>query len=243
MVEVKNLTVTFPSHNGTPKIALNSVSLTIPDGKIVGLVGESGSGKTTLSRTICGLQKPTSGIVTNHSENKRIAMVFQDAQGSLDPRQTIYSSLREVLITHHITGKDQLDGEIRRLINLVGLPLDVAMRIPRELSGGQCQRISIARAMALRPSLLIGDEPVSALDVSVQARILRLFSSLLDGKNQGGVKSILIITHDLAVVSAVCDYLYVLKTGEIVEEGIPGEVFASPRHPYTQRLLASVPTI
>ena len=162
-----------------------------------------------------------------------IQMIFQDAVGALNPRQRVGDAIAEVGRVHRI------DVDVDGLLSQVGLPSEVKTRFPNELSGGQCQRICIARALALRPSLLIGDEPVSALDVSVQARILRLLGDLREKRGL----SLLLITHDLAVVSAVCDYVYVLEHGKLVEEGLPETVFAAPKHPYTRRLLASVPTL
>ena len=160
-------------------------------------------------------------------------MIFQDAVGALDPRQRVGDAIAEVGRVHH------LDVDVDGLLAQVGLPAEYKTRFPSELSGGRCQRICVARALALRPSLLIGDEPVSALDVSVQARILRLLGDL---REKNGL-SLLLITHDLAVVSAVCDYVYVLERGHLVEEGAPEAVFTAPKHPYTRRLLASVPSI
>ena len=160
-------------------------------------------------------------------------MIFQDAVGALNPRQRVGDAIAEVGRVH------KLAVDVDGLLSQVGLPAEIKTRFPNELSGGQCQRICIARALALRPSLLIGDEPVSALDVSVQARILRLLGDL---REKSGL-SLLLITHDLAVVSAVCDYVYVLERGKLVEEGVPETVFAAPKHPYTRRLLASVPAL
>ncbi len=162
-----------------------------------------------------------------------IQMIFQDAVGALNPRQRVGDAIAEVGRVHKIA------VNVESLLCEVGLPAEIQTRFPNELSGGQCQRICVARALALRPSLLIGDEPVSALDVSVQARILRLLGDLRE--KQG--LSLLLVTHDLAVVSAVCDYVYVLEKGRMVEEGVPGEVFTSPKHPYTKKLLASVPSL
>lgn len=250
MLSAENITVTFKRRDGSVLTALDHVSLSVPDGAAVGLVGESGSGKSTLVRTICGLQKPDSGkvifegrditgIPVRHrlasagSAGGGIQMIFQDAVGALNPRQRVGDAIAEVGRVHG------LKVDVDDLLKKVGLPLEVRSKFPNEMSGGQCQRICVARAFALRPTLLIGDEPVSALDVSVQARILRLLADLRE--RQG--LSLLLITHDLAVVSAVCDYVYVLEHGKIVEEGDPVKVFASPKHPYTQKLLASVPAI
>ncbi len=235
MVKVENISVEFKRRDGTVNKALNEISIHIPKGKIIGIAGESGSGKTTLIRSIVGLQKTSSGKITKSDECK-IAMVFQDAVGSLNPRQTIGDAIREVISIKQRLNREEAQREILRLLSVVGLPKDVANHRPGELSGGQCQRASIARSLALKPTLLIGDEPVSALDVSVQARILKLFSELLAKKE---IEALLIITHDLAVVSAICDYLYVMKEGKIVEEGIPLEVFANPQSDYTKKLLAA----
>ncbi len=272
MLSAEDITVIFKRRDGSSFAALDHVSLQVPDGGAVGLVGESGSGKTTLVRVICGLQKPASGRVVfsendsaagwllenrergtgngsqtvklsnrqtvKHSEWTAcrpggIQMIFQDAVGALNPRQRVGDAIAEVGRVH------KLDVDVDALLTQVGLPSEIKTRFPNELSGGQCQRICIARALALRPSLLIGDEPVSALDVSVQARILRLLGDLREKRGL----SLLLITHDLAVVSAVCDYVYVLERGKLVEEGVPETVFAAPRHPYTRRLLASVPSL
>ena len=269
MLSLENITVRFKRRDGSSFAALDDVSLKVPDGGAVGLVGESGSGKTTLVRVACGLQKPDSGRVvfgaTGEVEGQRsevegqrsevegprskvesptqlahtsraasgIQMIFQDAIGALDPRQRVGDAIAEVGRVHRIP------VDVDALLSQVGLPCEVARRYPSELSGGQCQRICIARALAMKPSLLIGDEPVSALDVSVQARILRLLGDL---REKNGL-SLLIITHDLAVVSALCDYVYVLEKGRVVEEGEPESIFAASSHPYTRRLLASVPRV
>ena len=208
----------------------------------IGLPGNGergmGTGLPTTKRTNEQTNKRLNGQTVKHSARTAcgaggIQMIFQDAVGALNPRQRVGDAIAEVGRVHRITV--DVDG----LLSQVGLPAEVKTRFPNELSGGQCQRICIARALALRPSLLIGDEPVSALDVSVQARILRLLGDL---REKHGL-SLLLITHDLAVVSAVCDYVYVLERGKLVEEGVPETVFAAPKHPYTQRLLASVPAL
>lgn len=244
--------MTFRRRGGEPFKALDGVSVTVREGGITGLVGESGSGKTTLVRTICGLQKPDAGTVTLFGAKVYaarevakaagsalpVSMVFQDAAGALDPKQSAEDSIAEALRVHKVAPPAEIPAMARELMRRVGLPRDVAGRRPGEMSGGQCQRVCIARAIAPRPMLLIGDEPVSALDVSVQARILKLFRELLDSP-ENGLKAILLVTHDLAVVSAVCDYVYVLERGRVVEEGEPGRIFASPAHPYTRRLLAA----
>lgn len=253
MLETIGLTVEFKRRNGVAFKALDGVSLNVERGEIVGIVGESGSGKTTLVRSICGLQKPSSGLVLLDgrpacevlAEAKRgkkpslpVSMVFQDAVGALDPRQTAADAIAEALDVSGAVARSEIAAETEKLMAKVGLPKDVAGKRPGELSGGQCQRVCIARALAPRPALLIGDEPVSALDVSVQARILKLLHSLLDERG-GGLEAIMLITHDLAVVSAICHRVYVMECGRIVEHGAPKEVFSSPRHPYTRRLLAA----
>ena len=249
MLEARNVTVTFKRRGGERFKALDDVSISVPDGRTVGLVGESGSGKTTLVRTLCGLLVPDAGSVSTGPRGEdgaaapgKVAVVFQDASGALDARQSIHDAVAEALRVHRTVPRREIAAEAGRLLRLVGLPPDVDAKRPGGLSGGQCQRACIARALAVRPSVLIGDEPVSALDVSVQARILRLFASLMKDPSSG-LKSLFIITHDLAVVSAVCDYVYVIERGRIVEEGEPAAVFASPSHPYTRRLLAAVPSL
>ncbi len=249
MLEARGITVEFRRRGGEPFRALDNVSLKAADGMITGLVGESGSGKTTLVRTICGLQKPSSGEVlidgrdageayaaARRGGGLPVSMVFQDASGALDPRQTALDAVAEALRVHGLAPRPRIRDEAARLLSTVGLPADVAGRRPGAMSGGQCQRVCIARAIAPRPAILIGDEPVSALDVSVQARILKLFAKLL-AERANGLRAILMITHDLAVVSAICDYVYVLERGRIVEHGVPSEMFAAPRHAYTRRLL------
>ena len=253
MLEASGITVSFRRRGGAPVKVLDDVSVTVREGGITGLVGESGSGKTTLVRTICGLLKPDAGTVTLHGRpvlgaargdsaggagKLPVSMVFQDAAGALDPRQTAEDSIAEALRVHKVVPPPESPATARELMRRVGLPADVARKRPGEMSGGQCQRVCIARAIAPRPMLLIGDEPVSALDVSVQARILKLFKGLLDSP-ENGLEAILLVTHDLAVVSAVCDYVYVLEHGRIVEEGEPESIFSAPAHPYTRRLLAA----
>lgn len=251
MLEVRDVSVSFTRRDGTRFLALDRVSISAADGEIVGIAGESGSGKTTLVRTICGLQKPDSGEVLLDGRpipgrpgmrgcrgRLPVSMVFQDAAGALDPRQTAGDAIAEALRVHGIVPRHMVAAETAALMRRVGLPADVAAKRPGEMSGGQCQRVCIARAIAPRPSLLIGDEPVSALDVSVQARILKLFATLLaDGGN--GLRAILLVTHDLAVASALCGRVYIMERGRVVESGAPSQMFSAPRHPYTRRLLAA----
>lgn len=255
MLEAKGVTVSFRRRGGAAFKALDNVSLSVPDGAIVGLVGESGSGKTTLVRTLCGLIRPDEGRVEIDGRDAAevfadarkgrglgvslpVSMVFQDAVGALDPRQTASEAVAEALRVHRTVLRGYIPAETARLLAMVGLPADVAEKRSGEMSGGQCQRVCIARAMAPRPSLLIGDEPVSALDVSIQARILKLLAGLLENR-ENGLRAILLVTHDLAVVSTICTHVSVMEKGRIVESGIPREVFAAPRHPCTRHLLAA----
>ena len=255
MLEATGISVSFKRRGGAAFKALDDVSLSVPDGAIVGLVGESGSGKTTLVRTLCGLIRPDAGRVEIDGRDAAevfaearkgrgrggslpVSMVFQDAAGALDPRQTALESVAEALRVHRVVPRAGIHAEAARLLATVGLPADVAGKRPRDLSGGQCQRVCIARAIAPRPSLLIGDEPVSALDVSIQARILKLLATLLESR-ENGLRAILLVTHDLAVVSTICTHVSVMEKGRIVESGVPREVFAAPRHPCTRHLLAA----
>lgn len=259
MLEATGISVSFRRRGGAALKALDNVSLSVPDGEIVGLVGESGSGKTTLVRTLCGLIRPDAGRVvidgrdaaTVFAEARSgrvrgvslpVSMVFQDAAGALDPRQTATEAVAEALRVHRTVPRDAIQAETARLLTTVGLPADVSGKRPGEMSGGQCQRVCIARAIAPRPSLLIGDEPVSALDVSIQARILKLLASLLESR-ENGLDAILLVTHDLAVVSTICTRVSVMERGRIVESGVPSEVFAAPRHPCTRRLLAAATSL
>ena len=219
--------------------AVKGVSFTLGEGEILGIVGESGSGKSTVAKTVTGLEKAAAGRVACHA--KSVQMVFQDAVGSLNPRMTVRQTLTEAL--RHGKGRSAQGASLRRtpreLLELVGLGEAVLEQYPREMSGGQCQRVSIARALACEPQLLIADEPVSALDVSVQARVLNL---LRDLRRELGL-SILLIAHDLAVVKNVCDRICVMDHGLFVDSGDAAEVFEHPRSDYTRRLLAAVPKI
>ena len=248
----EGVTVRYRRAGRPPVLALDGVSLDVRRGEMVGLIGESGSGKSTLAKTLLGMMRPDSGRVLSDgrdiarfgaSENRAfrrsVQMVFQDAVGSLNPRFTVGATLREALAVHRACAKGEMDSRIAELLEQVGLPAEVAGHTPRELSGGQCQRVSIARALAVNPRVLIADEPVSALDVSVQARILNLLADLRDRLGLG----VLLIAHDLAVVGAVCDRVNVLWGGRIIEAGLPGDVLHRPTHPKVRELLAAVPRI
>lgn len=212
--------------------AVKGVSFTLGDGEILGIVGESGSGKSTIAKTLIGLEKASAGKIVCRA--KSVQMVFQDAVGSLNPRMTVRQTLDETLCVKRIRGKRAAD-----LLDLVGLSSAVLDQYPREMSGGQCQRVSVARALACEPQVLIADEPVSALDVSVQARVLNL---LRDLRRELGL-SILLIAHDLAVVKNVCDRICVMERGLFVDAGPAADVFEHPQSDYTRRLLAAVPKI
>ena len=232
LVEVKDLRVSYAGRE-----VVHGVSFTIAPGEIFAVVGESGSGKSTLAKTLTGLEKPSGGTFKVNAQS--VQMIFQDAVGSLNPRMRIRTALEEALLFGGIIARRDLGAEIAALLEAVGLSEAVLDQYPRELSGGQCQRISIARALARKPQLLIADEPVSALDVSVQARILNLLREL---RSRLGL-SILLVAHDLAVVKNVCDRVAVMEKGVFAECASGEELFANPRSDYTRRLLAAVPRI
>jgi len=217
--------------------AVKGVSFELPRGGIHGIVGESGSGKSTIASALIGLKSVASGEIVM-APGVRLAMIFQDAVGSLNPRMTVRSTLAETL-AHGRAGVVSEPPRIEALLDRVGLSGAVLDQYPRELSGGQCQRVSVARALATGPDALIADEPVSALDVSVQARILNL---LRDLRRETGL-SILLIAHDLAVVRNVCDTISVMERGRFVDSGDADSVFSNPTSEYTRRLLACVPRI
>ncbi len=226
LVEVNNLHIRYGAYE-----AVKGVSFSLREREILGIVGESGSGKSTIAKALIGLEKPSDGVITVNARSMQ--MVFQDAVGSLNPHLTVKSALEEVL---------KLKGSKRtaiELLELVGLSKAVLDQYPREMSGGQCQRVSVARALACEPEVLIADEPVSALDVSVQARVLNL---LRDLRSNLGL-SIILIAHDLAVVRNICDNICVMEKGVFVDVGEAEQVFASPQSEYTRRLLTAVPRI
>jgi ABC-type glutathione transport system ATPase component len=233
---------------GVPKpsvAAVDGVTLAVPKGSVFGLVGESGSGKSTLAQIMVRLIKPTSGrlrfrgtdLAAMDSARLRafrhgVQMVFQDTGSSLNPRKRVGRTVAEAL-----NARGAAAAELPRLLDRVGLDGALAGRFPHELSGGQRQRVGIARALAMAPDLLVADEPVSALDVSLQGQIINLLQEL----NAELGLTIVLISHDLAVVARVCSALAVMSRGQVVEEGIPQDVLRAPRHAYTQSLLAAVP--
>ena len=229
--------------------AVDGVDLEIGRGEALAVVGESGSGKSTLALALCGLRPVDNGKIMlngrtlparrSRADQRRIQMVFQDPYSSLNPRLTVGGVLRELLRVHHVVPRKQVDEESRRLLTLVGLGGEALSAYPRQFSGGQRQRIAIARALALRPELLIADEPVSSLDVSVQATILNLLAGL---RKELGL-TLLLISHNLAVVRHLCDRVAVMYLGRIVEVAPTEELFSAPRHPYTRGLLAAIPRL
>jgi peptide/nickel transport system ATP-binding protein len=230
--------------------ALRGVSLAVVAGERLGIVGESGSGKTTLARLLVGLDQPTSGdirfegtsIVGRRERDLRglragVQMVFQDPMGSLDPRMTVGAIVAEPLVGLRQPGDHA--ARVRELLDAVGLPAGAAGRYPHQFSGGQRQRIAIARALAPRPRVLVADEPVSALDVSVRAQVINLLLDLADELDL----TVVFVSHDLSVVRFLCDRVAVLYEGEVVEAGPTADVYDDPQHDYTRTLLAAVPTL
>jgi peptide/nickel transport system ATP-binding protein len=251
LIEVSELRKVF--HQGSRTVsALDGVSVEVGAGESVGLVGESGSGKTTLARVLAGLEPASSGQVTIDGipagdwgklagkDRRRlrgtVQIVFQDPYSSLNPMHTIGAALAEA-VTIRDPSVRSVPGQVGELLQSVGLPAGYAKRRPAALSGGERQRVAIARALAVRPRVLICDEPVSALDVSVQAQILNLLAAIRAERGIG----YLFITHDLSIVRQITDYLYVMRHGRIVESGPTERVLAHPSDPYTVKLLDSVP--
>jgi oligopeptide/dipeptide ABC transporter ATP-binding protein len=227
--------------------AVDGVDLTVQRGEALALVGESGSGKSTFARALVGIERTNSGQVKldgkvlsgrrSSADQRRIQMVFQDPYSSLNPRLTVGGTLRELLRVHHIVPRGEVEARTTELLRLVGLDEGAAQAHPRQFSGGQRQRVAIARAIALQPDLLVADEPVSALDVSVQATILNLLQDL---RADLGL-TLLFISHNLAVVRHLCDRVAVMYLGRIIEVAPTEALFVNPRHPYTTGLLAAIP--
>ncbi len=248
-LEVENLSVRYGTGRRT-MTAVDTVSLSIPDGGILGLVGESGSGKSTLGRAIAGLVPAPGGRVlvggkqiTARAHRARagrnVQMIFQDPYGSLDPRMTVGESIAEGVMAGTQHGRRERAAEVRRLLELVSLDPHQASALPSRLSGGQRQRVAVARALAARPAVLVADEITSALDVSVQGSVLNVVQVAVRAEKI----TTLFISHNLAVVSAMCDQIAVMYAGHIVEQAPTAQLISQPRHPYTCALLASVPSI
>ncbi|KAB1660780.1 ABC transporter ATP-binding protein [Pseudoclavibacter sp. CFCC 13796] len=250
LLSLHDVSVRFSVGRGRDKeevTALDAVSFEVQQGSIAGLVGESGSGKSTLSRVVVGLQTEYEGTLEfdgiqlsprrKRSQTRDIQMVFQDPYASLDPRMTIDSMLFELFSFHRIVPRKEQRSQAERLMDLVQLPKKLLGSYPSSMSGGQRQRVAIARALALNPRLLIADEAVAALDVSVQSGIINLLADL---RRELGL-SILFIAHDLAVVRSICDEISVIYHGQIVEKGPTQRIFDSPTNSYTQQLIASIP--
>lgn len=258
ILEAKNIKKHFPIRKGLlmrevgSVKAVDDVSLTVRKGETLGLVGESGCGKSTLGRTLIRLYEPTGGEITFDGQDflnmksgdlrkkrKNMQMIFQDPYASLDPRMTVGQIIRQPMDIHNVGTSEERSARVLELIELVGLRKAHVNRYPHEFSGGQRQRISIARAIALNPELIICDEPVSALDVSIQAQILNLLKDL---QQKLGLTYIF-ISHDLSVIEHTCDRIAVMYLGKIVENSTREELFKNPQHPYTQALIRAIPRV
>ena len=260
LLQVDGLTKTFPVRRTTLDIlrgrtvqrlqAVTDVSLSVGRGETLGIVGESGCGKSTLARCLVRLLTPDRGTVrfgdtdalalsgdARRAFNRRVQMVFQDPYGALNPRLSVGAALAEALLVHRIVPRRDVPARVRHLLDLVHLPADAAHRYPHEFSGGQRQRVGIARALAVEPALIVADEPVSALDVSVQAQVVNLFVELQDRLGL----ALVFITHDLRLVRHIAHRTAVMYLGRVVEIGPTEALFTAPGHPYTQALIVAVP--
>ncbi len=257
ILELREVRTHFPIHTGflvkkhTGSVkAVDGVTLSVRQGEVLGLVGESGCGKSTLARTILQLVPTTGGTVSLNGLNlatasrtelllcrRDLQMIFQDPYASLNPRMTVHAALSEPLLVHGICTRAEVQGHVDELMRLVGLAPRFARKYPHEFSGGQRQRIAIARALALKPKVVVADEPVSALDVSIQAQILNLLSQLCREMNL----TLIFIAHDLSVVRHISDRVAVMYLGKIVELGPAAQVIDNPRHPYTRALVSAIP--
>lgn len=243
-------TFDLSGRGGGKLTALADIDLAVERGQILGCVGESGCGKSTLARLVVRLEAPTAGQVLFQGNDiaalngpasktypRHVQLVFQDPYSALAPRMNISDAIEEPLRIHHVGDAETRQARVAQLLDLVGLPPEMARRFPHQLSGGQRQRVNIARALALEPDLLVLDEPVSALDVSIQAQVINLLRELHERLNLTYV----FISHDLRVVKYLCETVAVMYLGRIVEHGPSEAVFTQPRHPYTAALLQSIP--
>lgn len=254
LLEINELKVHYPIKGGffnTVKDyvkAVDGVSINIPEGSTYGLVGESGSGKTTTGKAVMGLNHITGGDILfdgqklNASGKKvdvrdDIQMIFQDPYSSLNARKRVFDIVSEPIKNYHKQSKNELADEVLGLLDRVGLPRDALYKYPHEFSGGQRQRIGVARAIALNPKLIIADEPVSALDVSVQAQVLNFMQEIQQEMNL----TMMFIAHDLGVVRHMCQHIGIMYRGRLVEEGTAEDIFSDPQHIYTKRLIAAIP--
>lgn len=256
LLEVKNLKKYFPIKGGilgrtVARVhAVDDINLSMRPGQTLGLVGESGCGKSTLGRTILRLYEPTSGSIRFDDEDllaltpaalrakrRDMQIIFQDPFSSLNPRMSVGDILAEPFVIHKIGSKKEIEVQTAKLLETVGLPTEAAQRYPHEFSGGQRQRIGIARAIALHPKLIVADEPVSALDVSIQSQILNL---LVDLRKKMGL-SYLFVAHDLAVIEHISDVVAVMYLGKIVEYTDGDQLYSKPSHPYTKALISAIP--
>lgn len=251
ILEARDIVKSYPgSHRGAPVQALRGVSVTLAAGRTLGIVGESGSGKSTLARQLVGLESPTSGTIklagrelTARARPKPrelarlIQMVFQDPYSSLNPRLTVQQTIAEALKVHKLASGDGVNKRVIELLSMVALPERFAPRYPHELSGGQAQRVAVARALAVQPRVLVLDEPTSALDVSVRAEVMNLLVRLQDDLGL----SYVFVSHDISMVRHLSDDITVMYLGRVVEDGPYRDVLDQPWHPYTRALTAAVP--
>lgn len=258
LLEIKDLKVHYPIRGGffnkvvDHVYAVDGVDMVIEQGKTYGLIGESGSGKTTIGKTIVGLEKATGGQILYNGKNildpkvrkelkynQDVQMIFQDSMSSLDPKKRVLDIIAEPIRNFdNVDEKEELK-RVYELLNIVGMPKDSIYKYPHEFSGGQRQRIGVARAIACKPKLIVADEPVSALDLSVQAQVLNYLKDIQKDLNL----SYIFISHDLGVIKHMCDYIYIMHRGRFTETGNKEDIYKEPQHIYTKRLIASIPQI
>ena len=258
LLEIKDLKVHYPIRGGffnkviDHVYAVDGVSMTIEQGKTYGLIGESGSGKSTIGKAIIGLEKATYGEILYNGKNildpkvrkeikfnREVQMIFQDSISSLNPKKRVLDILAEPIRNFENLNKEEEKNKIYELLEIVGMPKDSIYKYPHEFSGGQRQRLGIARAIACKPKLIIADEPVSALDLSVQAQVLNYLKNIQKDLNL----SYIFISHDLGVVKHMCDYIYIMHRGRFTETGTREDIYNNAKHIYTKRLIASIPQI